>query len=357
MLILLCFFSSIPVEAHEFTELSGCLSDYHADRIVYLDTKEKCIQYIYEQLLSYKGSVIIYTGEDFEQYTLDDVYNLLLDACRIDAADTLKDGPSLWGNIAAYQKGIAITDYGAVFCVGVEFKRSEEEMNRLDRELETIMEYLNSVYQISALDDEQRVKVIHDYLCERFDYDESFSNYTDYDGLFTKIKDKEVMVCQGYSLLAYKLFEMAGIESNILISETHSWNIVRINGVWYHIDITNDDRGLYQRGTIYKYYLRASLSGVNYEYLDDSPFYKNIKRLPFAKEDYKISYNQTIEGYSERIVEYMEYSLIKLKKNLFYIIGGSIVILAAHFIYNIVDLKWRKHIKKSKDKFRLYNSI
>lgn len=52
-----------------------------------------------------------------------------------------------------------------------------------------------------------------------------------------------VSVCQGYSL-AFKLFmDKLGIENQIVASDSmeHQWNTVKIDGKWYHVDVTHDD--------------------------------------------------------------------------------------------------------------------
>lgn len=86
----------------------------------------------------------------------------------------------------------------------------------------------------------QKVKIINDYIINRYDYDYTQKSLSVYSALTTS-----VAVCQGYSMTAYKMFNYAGIENRIIVGTLkgtpHSWNIVKIDGIWYQLDITNND--------------------------------------------------------------------------------------------------------------------
>ncbi|MDY3869088.1 MAG: transglutaminase domain-containing protein, partial [Pyramidobacter sp.] len=50
--------------------------------------------------------------------------------------------------------------------------------------------------------------------------------------------------CDGYSAAFQLLCRLAGVESLIIRGKTggrHSWNMVRVDGQWRHIDVTWDD--------------------------------------------------------------------------------------------------------------------
>ena len=42
-----------------------------------------------------------------------------------------------------------------------------------------------------------------------------------------------------------------GIDNYIVMSDTHAWNAVYINGTWYHLDATWDDGGDYNRNNYF----------------------------------------------------------------------------------------------------------
>ena len=90
--------------------------------------------------------------------------------------------------------------------------------------------------------------LIHDYLAANYEYDDAFATgddmYTAY-GLLVN----GTAVCQGYAeAFAYLAMEM-GINCGLCSSETmnHAWNIIEIDGVEYHLDVTFDDP-IYDRG-------------------------------------------------------------------------------------------------------------
>lgn len=118
------------------------------------------------------------------------------------------------------------------------------------------------------MDDYQKEKAVHDYIVQNVDYDTTLSENTAYAALA-----KENTVCQGYALLAYKMLNRAGIETRIIEGTTeapHLWNLVQLDGRWYHLDCTWDDPVPSRDGYIsYKYFnltdeqIRADHSWVN----------------------------------------------------------------------------------------------
>ena len=89
--------------------------------------------------------------------------------------------------------------------------------------------------------------VLHDYIVRNSKYD--YTNYkkgTIPNVSFTAygVLINGVGVCEGYSAAFYKLLTTAGIECRLIAGvsgEPHAWNIVKIDGKYYHVDITFDD--------------------------------------------------------------------------------------------------------------------
>lgn len=86
--------------------------------------------------------------------------------------------------------------------------------------------------------DLEKILAVNDLLCLGFSYEEEPDIFDAYHFL----KDKKG-VCQSYTLTATALFNRLGIESTYAQSETmnHIWNLVRLDGEWYHLDITWND--------------------------------------------------------------------------------------------------------------------
>ncbi|MDQ0060573.1 transglutaminase domain-containing protein [Paenibacillus harenae] len=90
------------------------------------------------------------------------------------------------------------------------------------------------------MNDHEKTKAIHDWIVTHVEYDQSLKHYTAYNAITLGNA-----VCQGYSLLGYKMLKEAGIP--VLIADgsvdsgEHAWNMVQLDGKWYHLDLTWDD--------------------------------------------------------------------------------------------------------------------
>ncbi|GGF89659.1 peptidase [Paenibacillus albidus] len=135
----------------------------------------------------------------------------------------------------------------------------------------------------------QKVKAIHDWVVLQLKYDTSYRKYTAYEALQTGSA-----VCQGYSLLTYKLLLEAGIPNKIVEgtakpeggrSQSHAWNLVLLDGRWYHLDTTWDDPLPDKAGAVStSYYMRTDA-----QLRRDHTW---VKSYPATSE----SYPQTLSG-------------------------------------------------------------
>lgn len=108
-------------------------------------------------------------------------------------------------------------------------------------EEDEISKYVKSVLDTlikPGMDDFEIEKKIHDHIIEKTKYDKNKNNNSAHNAIF-----RGYATCHGYSLIAQKYFDEAGIESLIITSPEmdHAWNLVKILDDWYHIDFTWDD--------------------------------------------------------------------------------------------------------------------
>jgi hypothetical protein len=108
-----------------------------------------------------------------------------------------------------------------------------------------------------GMNDHEKIKAIHDWVVIHVEYDQSLTYYTAYNAV-----SLGKAVCQGYSLLGYMMLKKAGFD--VLIAEgavntgEHAWNMVKLDGIWYHLDLTWDDPvGVKDDKIRYNYYLRT----------------------------------------------------------------------------------------------------
>ncbi len=89
------------------------------------------------------------------------------------------------------------------------------------------------------MDDYEKLKFFHDYLvlnCETDSEDE----YAD--TIYGALVRKKAL-CEGYTKAFSYLCNLADIENVIVTGKTyvpHMWNMVKLNGNWYHVDVTWD---------------------------------------------------------------------------------------------------------------------
>lgn len=109
------------------------------------------------------------------------------------------------------------------------------------------------------MDDYDKLKYFHDYLvlnCEN-DTESDYGN-TIYGTLIQK-----KALCEGYAKTFSYLCNLAGIENVIVTGKTgvpHMWNMVKLGGNWYHVDVTwdNPDDALhaeYPDVILYQYFM------------------------------------------------------------------------------------------------------
>lgn len=95
----------------------------------------------------------------------------------------------------------------------------------------------------------EKEKAAHDVICRDVAYQHNSLDQSIYSAIIMK-----KTVCVGYAGCLYMLLNAAGIDSGIINSVSHDWNIVRINGIWYNLDATWDDQ---ENGNTYKYFNRS----------------------------------------------------------------------------------------------------
>lgn len=105
-----------------------------------------------------------------------------------------------------------------------------------------------------SMTDVEKVIVIHNYLVANFDYDYTYTVYNIYD-MFVNRK----AVCQGYTLAATYFMQAVGVECSYAESSdmSHIWNMVCIDGNWYHMDVTWDDPTEVVGYCSYEYFLKS----------------------------------------------------------------------------------------------------
>ena len=117
------------------------------------------------------------------------------------------------------------------------------------------------------MSDLEKALVLHDYIALNTEYDyQGYLNGNLPNSVFTiegtLVEGKAV--CQGYALAYQYLLNKVGIESKYVASSAmnHGWNLVKIFGRWYHVDVTWDDPVWDQLGRVKHQYFLLSDAGI-----------------------------------------------------------------------------------------------
>lgn len=116
----------------------------------------------------------------------------------------------------------------------------------------------------NRMTDEQKVLVIHDYLCSISRYPKDISNDQNIWHSAYGIFYNGDTVCAGYALAFSYLMQRLNIPSVYVISDKmkHAWNAVQIDGDWYYLDLTFDDLGYFgdyniNGAMLHRYFLKS----------------------------------------------------------------------------------------------------
>ena len=90
------------------------------------------------------------------------------------------------------------------------------------------------------MSDSQKVKVLHDWVCNNTKYAPDSIEPPEYH-TDAAIFMSESIVCEGYAKACNLLFHEAGLETYYVNRHDHAWNIVKVDGHYFHIDSTWND--------------------------------------------------------------------------------------------------------------------
>lgn len=128
----------------------------------------------------------------------------------------------------------------------------------------------NFRYQASVGGDDYKIVLnAHDWLINSMEYDQTLSE-DNIRNIYGALANKKA-VCEGYAKAFKYIMDGANIPCIVAVgnginasgkTESHAWNYVKVNGVWYAIDVTWDDPILIGGGKLpdkdrYRYFLKG----------------------------------------------------------------------------------------------------
>ena len=243
--------------------------------------------------------------------TQDRVYELLVQAQE--HTGNPKEGDYIFCQMDSFLWGVGTEVIDSVSYSCAEYTINYYSTVAQEQEVDTAVAALLSELNLEGLSDYEKIMHIYDHLTPLIEYDNSFidSSYTAYGAIVN-----HTAVCQGYSLLFYRLMLELGIDCRIITGkaidqgeeEPHAWNIVKLGDVYYNVDFTWDS-GLATRGR-YRCLLENTEDFENHyrdeDYLTDA----FQQQYPMAEVSYPIepeivvSPEDTVGNYGEHIKLY-----------------------------------------------------
>lgn len=142
-----------------------------------------------------------------------------------------------------------------------------------------------SEYTDSNMNDVQKAKILHDWICNKVSY-----NHEDINNIRNKndgsVFMNDLTVCEGYAKGYNLLLKAAGIDSIYVQSNNHAWNIIKLGSQYFHVDTTWDDGDQIS----YNWFLKSdseigseTSSHSKWSLANLSPLHNSTDKLPECK--------------------------------------------------------------------------
>ena len=155
---------------------------------------------------------------------------------------------------------------------------SADEISKMSKEYYSALANAMSCID-NSMSDIEKVIAINQHLSTTVKYADSAENCQN--NAYGALVAGETM-CHGYTLAAKAMLDSCGIENNLQPNDigNHIWNVVKINGAWYNLDITSNDTSTPRNGSIMGCFVYTYLLG------SDNKFKEN-DQIPLSSTEVK----------------------------------------------------------------------
>lgn len=178
---------------------------------------------------------------------------------------------------------------GSIFQeIKISYTYTKAKANTMLRKFDTTVEQILSGMD-AAWSDLEKALYLHDYICTNCSYDNTYTKINAYHALV-----ENQAICEGYALAYEYLLSQVGIESEIVksVSVNHAWNLVKLNGKYYHVDVTWDDPQNDRLGRArHMYFLKSTNS-----FLTDGKHYSKNDWTVFGSWTTKMAVSKTYDN-------------------------------------------------------------
>ena len=164
-----------------------------------------------------------------------------------------------------------------------------------------------------GMSDYQKALALHDYLTQHAQYDVSIYRTDGYDplGELKYAPDGVLLhgfgVCQSYATAYQLLLNEVGIPNDLEYGTDHVWNMIQLDGDWYHIDVTWDDPTAYGQNGNLEANVRSGRENHRYfcltNYALEAVSQHECTQQPHIATAYALNYAYSHGGLDSRIQE------------------------------------------------------
>lgn len=163
----------------------------------------------------------------------------------------------------------------------------------IEKKLKQINQIVDEMKKkLNGYSDYEKIKQVHNWLIDNVEYDSNAEEPYSISGALTEGK----AVCEGYARSFKYIMDNLQIPC-VLVSgtgtnsngetESHAWNYVQLDGIWYAVDVTWDDPVIVGNGYItenirYKNFLKGSNSFFR-NHVEDGYLSENSQKFTFPK--------------------------------------------------------------------------
>ena len=204
-----------------------------------ISNKIELINFIYYALNSGISSTERYIDRSYSNYQND------IDMLTINNGEGFKETISLLNNfVHPYNSSnnIKLT-YGGDYTIGISINKaySNDDIAAINEIVDKVIkEKLNN-----NMPTREKIKIIHDYIIDNAEYDKlKYENKND--ATYKSNTAYGVLVqgygtCNGYADAMAIFLDKLNIINYKISNSEHIWNLVYLDGKWYHLDLTWDD--------------------------------------------------------------------------------------------------------------------
>ena len=201
--------------------------------------KTELINFIYYALNSGVEHSERYIDKNYTNYLID------VDYLTKNNGDNLKKEISILNNfVHPYNSSDNIKlSYGGEYIFGITIKKAytDEEIEDINKVVDKVIrEKTNNSMPIR-----EKIKIIHDYIIDNTEYDKlkndnindnTYRSQTAYGALV-----EGYATCNGYSDAMAIFLNRLNVINYKISNDEHIWNLIYLDGKWYHLDLTWDD--------------------------------------------------------------------------------------------------------------------